>query len=241
MNIYVKDLIKASFRVIGVLAKTEAPTDDEYADSLQALNFMLDSWSVRNLMVLGTILEQFPLTAGTLAYNIGTGQTFNTTKPSAITSAFVRDAAAMDTVLDIAEPTTYWSISDKSGQGLPTVLFYDPGYTQQNPHSGVIYLYPVPDQAYTLFIGQQKPLTEFDSIEDLVTLQSAYYEAIKYALAVRLYREFHEHDRPVPSDIIALAEAAVHTLETMNSRQILAASDLPGAIGGYDIYSDEGA
>lgn len=238
MLIHVDDLIKASFRVIGVLGKAELPSADEYEDALQTLNFMISSWSVRNLMVLGTILEGFSISAGVGSYTIGVGQTFNTTKPSAITVAYIRDSNGNDSSVFVTEPFTYYSFTDKAfATGIPTELFYDPGLTQQVTETGVIFLYPLPDKPYTLYIGQQKALTEFTAITDAVTFQPAYYEALKYELAIRLYREYHEHGKPIPVDIFALALQATKVLETLNTRQVIAANDIPGQYSTFNIYT----
>jgi hypothetical protein len=240
MLVYVKDLIKASMRVIGVLAKSESPEDDEYTDTLQALNFMMDSWSVRSLLVLGSILEGFPVVANTRSYTIGPGGVFNTTKPTKIDFAFVRDTDNNDAPLDIYEQTVYNAIEDKiTAVARPMLVYFDPGYTQQVTDLGTLFLYPIPDKPYTLFIGQQKPLTNFNSIDDLVSIQPAYYEAIKYQLAIRIYREFHEHNRPIPDDIIKLASSALLTIESMNSKQVIATMDFPDIHSYFNILTGD--
>ena len=240
MLIHVDDMIKSSFRLIGVLGKGEAPTDDEYTDALEVLNYMISSWSIRNLMLLGSVMEGFPITAGIYQYLIGIGQTFNTIKPSKITIAYVRDSNGNDFPVTITEQQTYSAFTDKSiGTGTPSQLYFDPGLTQQAIDVGTIDLYPPPNKDYTLYIGETKPLTEFTAITDVVTFHPAYYEAIRYELAIRLYREYHEHNRPIPEDILGLARTAVKSIETMNAKQVLASMDFPGRYSTFNIYTGD--
>jgi hypothetical protein len=242
MIIQVQDLIKAALQDIGAIGKNEPITASDANDALQKLNFMIDAWSVRSLMVLGAIMESFPLTAGQGAYTIGIGANFNTTKPSKITDAYVRDGYNIDTPVDVVGQDEYDSYEDKIiSQARPIALYYDPGYTQQSVQTGTIYLYYIPDAStpYTLFIGQQKALTEFSAITDTVTFQSAYYEALEYNLAVRLWPQYHDSGKPVSADLHGLALESLNVIETMNTRIPKAAIETPGRKTIYNIYTGE--
>ena len=131
MIIQVQQLIKSALQDIGSVAKSEMPTSDEMTDGLTKLNFMIDAWAVRSLMVLRTVLEAFPLTSGKYAYTIGTGGDFNTPRPTAVTDAYIRDGNGSDTPVDILSSDEYYAIEDKSiGTGRPQGLWFDPGLTQ---------------------------------------------------------------------------------------------------------------
>lgn len=241
MNITVGDMIKAQLRLIGAIEKNETPTADEMNDALQANNMMLDSWSARNLLVRSTVLENFPLVAGTYHYTIGTGQTFNTTKPVKVVEAFYRDSSSIDQPIEVVSYDLYDDDSDKTvASGPPVELFYDPGVAQQATQKGDIYLNPVPDSAYTLYLRQQKMLTEFSSLTATVTFDPAYYRAIKFNGAMEIYREYHQHAKPLPGDLVALARESMRIVENMNAVPLVAGTDLPtGKVGGtYNIYSD---
>ncbi len=242
MILQVQQLIKSALQDIGALAKSESPTADELTDGLTKLNTMIDAWSVRSLMVLGTILEGFALTAGKQAYTIGIGGDLNTPKPSKITDGFIRDGNNEDTGLDILTREEWDSITDKAiATGRPTALFFDPGITQAGVQTGVVNLYPNPDASspYTLFIGEQKGLTEFQAPTDTVTFQSAYYEALEYNLAIRLWRQYHEDARPIPQDLRDLALSSMHVVEMMNARQPTSVIEVPGKRVPYNILTGQ--
>lgn len=234
-------LISLCLDTIGAVNIDETPTPGELSSGLMRLNMMIDAWSVDNLMLLGAIMEQFPLTAGTANYTIGPTGTFATSRPSAITTAFIRDGNNLDTGLDVVSLDEWNSYEDKDfSSARPTALYYDPGVTQQATFLGVLWLYPIPDAStpYTLFIGEEKPLTEFSNLDDIVTFQPAYYEALLYNLAVRIYRSFFKHSKPIPPDVVDLAREAKRVIERMNDNRVHMQSDFPAKKGTYNIYTD---
>lgn len=233
----VLDLIKASLRGIQVLAKSEEPAADEANDALEAMTMMLQSWSARNLIVRATLGETFVLTADQGSYTIGSGGNFNTTKPVKVRSAFIRDSNNIDSPLSIETMSYYSDLSDKIvSSGRPEVLVYNPGLAQQSTQLGTIYLYSIPDVAYTLGITSTKPLTDFTSLTETVTFDGPYKEAIKYGLMMRLWGEYHKGDPP--SHLVALESASLTTLENINSYVPPSAMDVPGSgRASYDIYT----
>jgi hypothetical protein len=245
MIIQVQQLIKTALQDIGAVAKSEMPTSDEMTDGLTKLNFMIDAWAVRSLMVLGTVLDDYPLAAGQYIYTIGLGGNFNTAKPSAITDAFIRDGNNEDTPVDILTSDEYYAIEDKAiGTGRPQGLFFDPGLTQGSPQTGTIYLYPAPDAStpYTLYMGEQGPLTEFVYLTDTVTFQPAYYEALEYNLAIRLWPQYHDDGKPIAARLERFATDSERILQTMNSTRarVTATIEVPGTKpSGYNIYTQE--
>ncbi len=238
---YVSTLIKAAMRTCGALNKGEDPDAGELQDGLEALTFMLRSWAARRLLVRALIQQNFPLTALKGSYTIGSGGDFNTTKPISVKSAFIRDSNTLDTGLDVVTRDVIDSFMDKGvSYARPIMLCYDPGEAQQATQTGTILLYQIPDNTspYTLYMDVQRPFTDFTTINDVVTFDPPYDEAIKYELAIRLWREYHSVKEPVPRDLYELANEAMHTVENMNSRQIVAGLDLPGMKGNvYNIYT----
>ena len=237
----VGDIIISALRICGAVAKSEVPTSDEMQDALAALNMMLDNWSARNLMKMSTVTESLVLTAGKGSYTIGSGGEWNTTKPYAVRNAFLRDGNGMDEEIILMTRDQYNALEDKATPGRPQALLYDPGDTQQTSPLGTVFLYYVPDASttYTLFITSDKALTEFAATTTVVTFDAAYREAIKYNLAIRLWREYNEIGKPIPPDIVALAKESLQTLETLNARQVISRIEIPGTKGVFNIYTGD--
>jgi hypothetical protein len=239
MIITVGQLITLAIDTIGAVQLDEAPSPAELTNGLRRLNLMLDAWSVDGLMVSGTLMEQFPLAAGKNAYTIGLGGDFNTPKPSGITDAFIRDNSKVDSRLDIVSMDEWNGYGDKEiVTGRPLSIYFDEGLAQATVQTGVIWLYPAPDAPYTLFLGQQKALTEFAGLTDVVSFQTAYHEALLYNLALRLYRSYFKHSSPVPGDIAALARDSKNVVERMNHERLHMTPDLPARKGPYNITTD---
>jgi hypothetical protein len=240
MVVLVGDLIKKSFRDIGALKMNEAPAASEIADALNDLNYILDQWSIESLMVLASIMENFPLTAGKYIYTIGYGQDFNTSKPSKIDNAFIQDALNVRYPCDIIDKGIYDTYEDSLiSTARPTEIIYDPGPTQQTSQMGIIYAYPIPDASivYTLFIGQQKPLTEFSGPTDTVIFQSAYYMALRYSLDEVLWPQYRDDGKPFPPHLKGMKARAMGNIVAMNTRPGTMMVDLPKkSRNAYDIY-----
>jgi hypothetical protein len=221
------ELITGAARLIGIVRKGEALDNDEAVDGLEALNQMLESWTNSTLLVNARIRESFTLVGGTASYSIGTGQTFNTTRPNIITEAFIRDGS-IDTPLTIISDEQYDSVSFKTGQGLPQFLNYTPSY----PY-GTIKLYNTPGSAYGLHILSEKPLTEFASLATDIELPAGWKRALRFNLAVEIAPEFSQQ---VPAEVVEIAQQskALIALNVARNRPIKFS---PRVAPAGDIYS----
>lgn len=179
------DIITGAAKLLGVVYKSEALTADEAADGLVSLNDMLGTWSNDNLVTFAFAEESFPLSAGVSSYTIGTGQTFNTTRPVVINYAYVR-LGSIDYELQIISPTEYDSISTKSvGGGIPRYMSYSNDYP-----SATINVYPVPSGGYTIFLESNKPLTGYATLTTTFAMPPGWNRAAKYNLALDMAPEF---------------------------------------------------
>jgi hypothetical protein len=170
------------------------------ADGLVALNDLLDSWSNDSLMIYARTDESFPLSAGVSTYSIGTGQTFNTTRPvSLIDGCFTRFAPQYDEPLSLITDELYNNITDKTSLGRPRQL----NYSNEYPY-GEIKLFPVPDQNYTLHIISEKILTNWTLYQD-VTLPPGWNRALTYNLAIELAPDYGQ---PLTDAMVSVAREA---------------------------------
>ena len=183
----VQQAIERALRLIGAIDPDENATASEVSTGIISLNNMLDGWSLTRQGVYRQVRESFDLVAGTGSYTIGSGQTFDTTRPHEITSAFIR-LSNQDYYLRIRSGEWYDEFTtDKTVQGLPYELFYDPSAAT----SGTIYLAPVPDSsAYDLHIRSHKPYTDYSSGSESLGLPTEYEAAIPWNLAVDLAPEY---------------------------------------------------
>jgi hypothetical protein len=224
----VQDLFIAAMEVIGATSLDEAPEASELQKCLRHCNLMLNSWSGRSLMLAATLQESFPLVANQRIYTIGVGGNFNTAKPLAIESAFLRDSSLVDSPIYVVELDIYDSFDDKMiSTGKPDAIYYTAGMTQQASQLGQIFVYAIPDQVYTLFLNSQKYLTSFANLTDNVTFQPVYYDAIVQNLAVKIWTPMGRKG-PVPSHILKAARDTMQVVETINHTLPVARIDIPG-------------
>jgi len=201
----VSDIVNAACRQLGF-----TPTANEAADGLRALNLLLVSLASSPQGLYQTARESFTLTSGTASYTIGPSGAFNTTQPVRIVSAFVRNGD-IDYPLSTHKLTAeeYASIAQKSMGGMPEHYFFERGAT-----TGTIILYPTPDSAYALHIYSHKPLAQYTSLSDTITLPPEYEPMLKFQLAVDLAAEFGIQ---IPPQVAVRADNLLAELKRMNT------------------------
>jgi hypothetical protein len=215
--------------------------NDEAADALKILNMLLDEWATESTMVVGTVMQSHALTINDGEYTIAaSGADITSAKPTVITEAFTRDSNSQDIPMRVVTLGEWNAYGLKTVSGRPESLYYDPGATQQAVQTGTINIYPRPDAAYTLYFGGQKPLTEFGTVADTITLHPAYLRALRLNLAVDLWPGyFHEKGAVVPQAIKSEAMRARAVIEAMNSKPVIAGIEIPSRIGGFNINLGE--
>lgn len=186
------------------------PTSTQLDDGLTVLNRTLASWSAERLMVPNVVDESFTLTIGTAVYTIGSGGTFDTTRPVRIVEGYVRDSANVDTPVDPSMSLDEWArIEDKATRGRPARLYYATEYPL-----GKIHFDLPPDAAYTFRAWSWKPLSSIASLDTTVTLPGEYEELIVLSLAVKLAPM---HTVALDATVIQQAIGAHTTVRALNS------------------------
>jgi len=157
-------------------------TSAEETHYLGKMNAMLDSWSVDRRLIYSIATTNFALTASTANYTIGSGGTFNMTRPIKIVTAFVRDTQGYDTALTLLQQPQYSGIKVKSvGNSYPENLYYD---AADNAGLATIYLYPAPVGGLTLYLDTYQPLQSFAAMSTALVLPQGYQRAIESNFAL---------------------------------------------------------
>jgi len=179
-----RQIIKKSLQKIGALVKNEEPSADEANDGLDSLNQLLESWSNDSAVITSRAWETFNLSGGVSTYTMGTGQTFNTSRPTNIISGYIRNGS-VDTPLTIVGDEAYNSITFKSLTGIPQFLNYD----NANPTDN-LRVYPVPSAVYPIFLLTEKPLINLTTLDTALSLPPGWERALIYNLAAELASEY---------------------------------------------------
>ncbi|MBE9570037.1 MAG: hypothetical protein IMF11_05395, partial [Proteobacteria bacterium] len=205
---------------------------DDLTWALGKFNRMLNSFSADGLNLHYRKEESFSLVSGTPDYEIGSGATFDTVRPITIEQAWIRDSD-YDYPMGIRPAAEYWGLSDKTIEGRPVKLYYALTYP-----SGTIYLYYVPDSAYTMHIVSQKPLLTYASAPTEIVLPGEYEDALVLNLAIRMASRY---GKATSGELQLSARETLGNMRGLNLSNQMKSVDLnlPGTRQGiYNIDSD---
>ena len=180
-------IILRAHRILGNKGAGEVLTGAEADEGLDALNTLLDSFSIQRLMIYQVRQESLTWPANTTSRTIGSGADFDTHRPDRIENGTIfRDSSNIDYPVQIAKDRyIYDNITDKTvTSSYPEILMYDPSSTW-----GTLYVYPVPNQALTLLLNTWQPLQVFDTLTEVVHMPAGYKRMLEYNLAQELESE----------------------------------------------------
>lgn len=187
-----RTLITKAMQENGALYKSEVPDDDEANDGLDAMNYLLESYSNDSLMIPSRGWENFNLVAGQGDYTIGAGGDFNTVRPTHIIQAYIKIGQARE-YIGVMDDESYNSLVVPDLPSIPQGLNYDGGYPL-----GKIRFAPWPASAYPLFLLTEKPLTNFATLDTDVTMPPGCNRMLIKNLAIELAPQYHQ---PVTPDL----------------------------------------
>lgn len=212
ISLAARDLIKPAIRLLGQLPSGSDPSNEEYEDGVDALNNMLDGWSVQRNAMFARTEDALSLVSGTRSYTIGTNGAFNTTRPIKCEQAFIRDND-IDYPVDCSmTQQEHNDIGDKTVSARPTRLFYN-----ADVDLATIYFNRVPDQAYSFYLYSWKPFSYVTDKDTVVSLPPGYRRAIIYNLAVALAPEYKMQ---ASADIAAIAYDALKNIKRVNAEAV---------------------
>lgn len=227
----VRDLIKGSLRLLGVLASGEAPDADMQADGLSVLNEMLDSWSTESLAVYTMPSREVSLTAGQGSYTIGTSGDLAISRPLKVKAAYAKQGST-ETPIEILSLNEWAAVSPKDTQGtIPTKIYFEGSYPLQT-----MKVWPVPSEAVSIVLYSWEPLTSFTNASNDIEFPPGYLKALRFNLAIALAPEYGV---PAPNEVVMEADRAKRNIERMNAKPLYLESNPMSRGRGYDYRTGE--
>lgn len=229
----VRELIRKSLLLGGLIASGESMTDDEADDAFESLNDMVQSWSSEGLLLFNSIRENFDLSSGTQSYIMGSGQTWNSTKPMNIEAISVL-SSNIEYPLRVYTVDEWQNISQKTLQGqIPEGV-----YIEESAASVKFYFYPTPnDSSVDAVIYSRKPLTAFTGLSQEISLPQGYTRALRYDLAIELMQEYGREPSMV---VIEKTNELKGALKRDNIDGAIMANDFEfGGLHIYNIYKGQ--
>jgi hypothetical protein len=241
-----QDLVTRAMKALGALGSNEVPSATEATDGLVALNTMLDSWAGEELASYQVLEQSVVLTVGKSQYTIGTVGTpdINVDRPLAIVQAYIQDTNGLRYLMKVV-PRDKWN---QIGQltitsQIPNTLFYDPQFPL-----GVLNLYPVPLQPWTLFYDSMLQQALFTALTTQLSAPPGYTRAYVLNLALEMMNVgFHSMLSPPDLDMLVKNAADAKANIKRNNiatREVIANYDsaiVSHSYASYNIYSDRGA
>ena len=179
------DLIKTAMRYGGVIATGETPSAAETQDGLQALNDVLERFSLDQMAVYGSASVAFNTVAGTAVYTMGPGGTWGAARPTDIIEAFCT-FGGVDFPLQQITQIEYNEIALKT---IRTPIVQQFAYVNAFPQ-GLVYLYPTPSQAVAVTLSLNTPLAQVASSATLLALPTGYMRALAWAVWLELAPQY---------------------------------------------------
>lgn len=240
------ELIERALITIGVLSSGETPDASTSQDCLNLLNDMVDQWGAERLTLFTTLRSVQNLSASTADYTIGTGGTFNITRPEFIEAASIILDKGKPSTSRIEVPIQMMNTSQWREVGIkgvtstyPTRMYYD---RANAAGLATISVWPVPtgsDVQLVLYVPQA--LSEFADLTTDYSFPKGYRRALHYKLAETLAPDY---GRPWPPDKAQLANRAFGIIKEHNARPfalLKVDSALVGSgRGAYNWRTDQG-
>jgi hypothetical protein len=231
-----RDIVNLALKTANVVGVGQSALAEDVNDVFNMLNMMLAQWQRRRYMVYNLETIGIPAT-GAVSYTIGVGQQFNITRPVKIESAYIRMQGGSTLPVDyplqvLRAQEDYDRISIKTLNAFPQYIYYDTTFPVGN-----IYVWPVPNNQYQIFVTVMVQLQSFQNLSDTIILPPEYLDAMQWNLADRITAMYGMPQNP---QITKYAEASMRAIEEVNSQIPLLHMPiaLRGKSGAYNIYGD---
>lgn len=208
MIVTAQTLLNSAAQLVNIIEGGESLDATESTNGLAVLNDMLETWRLEELLIYASSDQTFNITAGVGTYAIGTGATWNTTRPVSIRNGYTTISGIDQPFLMIGD-AEYNSISFKAQPGSwPQVANYTASYP-----NGSITFWPVPAQTMTATLSLDVVLSSVASLATSIDLPPGYSKLLKYNLAVELAAEYNV---PVPPQVKEIADKTMGAVKVAN-------------------------
>ena len=233
----VLDIITLALKTANVVGVGQKPEAEDVNDSLRLLNMLLAQLQRRRYFVYGLTTSSFQGNSSP-SYTVGPGGNFDMPRPAKIESAFFRQnnttSYPVDYPLEILRSQEdYNRIGLKTLNAFPRYAFYDQAYPLGN-----LFVWPVPNNTYTIFISTITQIQSFATPADTIVMPPEYFAALMWNLVLELYPFY---GLPVNPVVVGKAEASLRIIEEANVQipQLVMPPALKNNRGAtYNIYGD---
>lgn len=183
-------IINRALRDLGGLRAGQTTSTDIYADCFAALNEMLDTALLDELMVFTIRIDAYPLTAGLQSYTIGpSGANITAARPTRIEEANIiinTVTPVVRTPLELLNDAQWSAIRVQSiPNALPLKLYYDGGFDASSGFA-TLFLWPGPVASYQLELFTWQQLTSFANQTTAYNFPPGYVQWMRKQLAVEI-------------------------------------------------------
>ena len=225
------DMITRSGRIAGALGKSETPDADEASNGLQALNTMLESWSIERLAVPYIVQEQLTLSSQQSAYTMGAGGDLNTARPTRIDDTCFVTSNGVNFPLQLIDRAAYAALPVPTLEcNLQWYLFVDYSYPLVT-----LNFYPVPNTSGVAQIASWKQLQSFPLLTTVLSLPPGYERAIVYNLAIEYWGSEMGTAAVIPASVERIANKSKANIKRINAPSPIMQSEV-----GYMNYRNYG-
>lgn len=170
-------IIRKAYKKIGAIGDGDIPDEDQLRDAVEALNLIVTDLQNDSHIYLWTEkILSVPITSASESYDLDSTIIF-------IEKALIRDSLGEDTKIALKPWSVYQEIPDKSDTGEPLLA-------SVSWEDSKIYLYPKPDDSYTLLCLGVQRLKDWDTAAGAGDLPPRFQRALMYLLAADLGEDY---------------------------------------------------
>jgi hypothetical protein len=180
-NVTATEIISSAYELARVKDPLEPLNTDQTTRGMASLNKIIKYLQKAGMPLWAIKRDTITLVQSTQSYTCGPLGTGLLERPLRILEAWYRDGTN-DTAVEIISRDDYNTLGDKTGEGIPTEIYYDPQLTL-----GVLYVYNPADATAagnTLHLVYHRPFEDMDSITDNFDFPQEWFMALEYMLAV---------------------------------------------------------